>query len=265
MWKVRTRSATVALRVFEGGVWGGPFWSGLGWLFGLRPQDAEEVAARHHFLRAAGGVAVPEVLCSGSAGGLSYLVMEWMQGRRREGFQSLSVTGLAAFGRHLARLHARSFSHAGLLPHPGEVDRDAFSGRLREVMPRLVETFYSDRSDLAGALGEMLVRAESARPELFAPVMIDIDISQYLCGPDGSICALVDTDACVSGPRELDFINLEYLLAPEQARVIAGAYAEILPLPDLAELRPLYRYLCLLLEVQGSPPLAEWMAQPALF
>jgi hypothetical protein len=133
------------------------------------------------------------------------------------------------------------------------------------TMARLVDQYFTDRADLVRALDGMLARAASIRPGAFSPVMIDIDSTQYLCQPSGEMSALVDTDAYVFGPRELDFINLEYLLTAEQARVFAGGYAEVRPLPDLSALRPVYRYLCLLLEVQGSPPLDEWMAQPELF
>ena len=271
VWRVRTRSGTQALRIFRAAqAWGGPFWDGLKWLFGWQMQDPSGVAARHRFLRAASGLAAPEVLGSGRAGELSYLRMQWMPGVPCDSFAELTPAGLREFGRSLARLHARTFDCAGMLPLPREVPREAFPARVQSTLERLVENYHRERADLRGALGEMLERAAGLLPdailrESFAPVMMDIDARQYLRQPGGPICAVVDTDACVAGPRALDFINLEYVLMPAQAIEIAGGYTETLPLPELAELRPLYRYLCLALEVQGDPPLEEWLAQPALF
>jgi hypothetical protein len=94
--------------------------------------------------------------------------------------------------------------------------------------------------------------------------MIDTDPTQYLA--DGQrLTALVDTEAYVVVPREMDFIALEYLLDPPGAAAVARGYNSIQPLPDLSAVRPVYRYLYRLLEAQGGAELEIWMAHPALF
>jgi hypothetical protein len=95
-------------------------------------------------------------------------------------------------------------------------------------------------------------------------VMLDVDATQFL-GDGGHITALVDTDAYVVAPRELDFVGYEYELDAPGAAAFARGYRAILPLPDLTSARPVYRYLFRLLGVQGTVPLEEWLAWPAWF
>jgi hypothetical protein len=81
----------------------------------------------------------------------------------------------------------------------------------------------------------------------------------------GRLSAIVDVEAYVVGPRELDFIGLEYVLNPKAAGSFIRGYTEILDLPDLTRVRAVYRYLYRLLGVQGAVDLDRWLARPPLF
>ena len=91
-----------------------------------------------------------------------------------------------------------------------------------------------------------------------------MDPTQFLYD-GGKVTALVDTEAYGLGPRELDFVALEYCLEESTAQRMAEGYRSVLPLPDLAAVRTPYRFLYLLLAVQGHVGLEEWMARPRLF
>lgn len=94
--------------------------------------------------------------------------------------------------------------------------------------------------------------------------MIDIDPSQFLT--DGSqLTGIVDTEAYVIAPRELDFIGLEYILDEQSAAEFRAGYESLLPIPNLTECRLPYRYFYRLLSVQGSVDIGQWMNAKVLF
>lgn len=67
------------------------------------------------------------------------------------------------------------------------------------------------------------------------------------------------------GPRDLDFIALEYLLGPAELPAFVRGYTAVLELPSLTQSRPIYRYLYRLLGVQGAVDIDQWLERPALF
>jgi aminoglycoside phosphotransferase (APT) family kinase protein len=98
-----------------------------------------------------------------------------------------------------------------------------------------------------------------------ALVLADIFPPQFL-HEDGRIVALIDVDAYVVGPRELDFVCLEYFVDERAAQLIARGYREAGPLPALEPVRPVYRFFFWVLTMN---PLAlgydRWMSWPAAF
>ena len=50
-----------------------------------------------------------------------------------------------------------------------------------------------------------------------------------------------------------------------EARALARGYARVLPVPELARVRPVYLYLYRLIEIQSATPIDEWLAWPAWF
>ncbi|WP_256256482.1 hypothetical protein [Paenibacillus sp. BC26] len=75
----------------------------------------------------------------------------------------------------------------------------------------------------------------------------------------------MDVEAYAVGPRELDFVGLEYVLDERAAIPFLEGYATVLAPPDLTDYRTVYRYFYRLLGVQGSVDLDLWLAQRALF
>ena len=67
--------------------------------------------------------------------------------------------------------------------------------------------------------------AELMPPTEGALVLADIFPPQFL-HEDGRIVAMIDIDAYVVGPRELDFVCLEYFVDERAAQLIAGGYRE---------------------------------------
>lgn len=108
------------------------------------------------------------------------------------------------------------------------------------------------------------VLCDLAPPEYSSFVLVDIDPSQFLA-VNGIITGLVDTEAYVIAPRELDFIALEYVLNRRSAKLISEGYEAILSIPDLKTVRTVYRYLYRLIEIQGDYDIDDWLSRPILF
>ena len=106
--------------------------------------------------------------------------------------------------------------------------------------------------------------SQLSNPTESAFVMIDLDPRQLLV-QDGHFTSIVDTDAYVVGPRELDFVNMEYLLDERSVIPFIRGYSSILPLPDLSKSREPLRYFLRLLEVQGEVNIETWMNKTKLF
>jgi aminoglycoside phosphotransferase (APT) family kinase protein len=205
------------------------------------------------------------VLRKGILDSREWVVVEHMPGWALETFRSQPAAMLEQLGRALAQIHSLRFADYGSPFGHVRYPLDSFFARVVETLRMLAGRFYSGDARIMAAL-EPICRAALALPPpaSAALAMVDLDVGQFLS--DGAhITAIVDTEGYVIGPRELDFIGLEYLLDQAGAVAFAHGYQAPLPLPNLAPVRAVYRYLYLLLEVQGQADLDEWMDWPCLF
>lgn len=266
VWRVQTTREVVVVRSLrETEELAGPFWKGCHSLFGLDPRRLFDLEPINAILAQLSSIPVPQVLRKGLVGGQPYAVVEYMPGSPLNDFSSLSGSALEALGQALARIHTCQFEYYGSLGGQVRSALSTFPARLIETMRMLVHQFYQQNAAIKEALSPTC-EAVSELPSVEAgvPVLIDIDPTQFLT--DGELfTALVDTEAYAIGPRELDFIGLEYILDQRGATALARGYNGVLPLPKLSQVRPVYRYLYRLLEVQGSVELDVWMRHPPLF
>jgi aminoglycoside phosphotransferase (APT) family kinase protein len=263
VWRVRTSTETVIVRSFRGEQPEGPFWHGCRRLFGIDPADLFALEPLNALLGELSPIPVPRVLRTGHIAGRRCLVVEHMQGEPLSDLRSRPRELLFGLGQALARIHARH------VPYYGQP-----SGNVRAPLDSFHRHMVTVMRDLAAATGDAALEAAlepvcSAalalpRPASGSLVMVDLDPTQFLT--DGRrITALVDTEAYVVGPRELDFIALEFVLDPPAAVALAAGYRSVAALPELRIVRPIYRFLYRLFEVQGEVELQAWMAWPVLF
>lgn len=270
VWHVVCRVATaqeevVVRAVRQQGELEGPFWQGCAHLFGLDPRNIFDLEPINALLAHVCPIPIPQVLRKEIVDERPYVIVEYMPGFPLDKFSSLPEAALEELGRALARIHTHRFDYFG--PASGRVCSPlaAFQTRLVETMSMLVERFYRDDAQIRVALPsfcEEVLHLPSV--EDGALIMVDMDPTQFLTDGD-HLTALVDTEAYAIGPCELDFIALEYVLAPREAAALARGYSAILPVPDLSVVRPVYRYLYRLIEIQGRESLETWMNWPTLF
>ncbi|OUM95290.1 MAG: aminoglycoside phosphotransferase [Thermobacillus sp. ZCTH02-B1] len=241
------------------------FWWGLKALFGVDPRNMDHVEAALKLLSGIPDIPVPRVLARERVNGREYLAVERMRGAMLPSFIGQPDELLRSFGAWLARVHRLETDVFG---NPAGTRREAkehFHGRLAEIVRVMVGREHPDdpemREWLDVALDEL---SRLPAPEACCPVLVDLGPGQFLA-EDGRITALVDVEAYVLAPRELDFVNLEYELDARAAEAFLEGYSSVLDVPDLSRCRTAYRLFCRLMGVKGSVDIRKWMAHPWLF
>ena len=157
---------------------------------------------------------------------------------------------------HIAGLHANMSEQWGDLAAP------QYPAALwPETLIKTLERQVAGQGVGEAWLSRAVSQTERITPGLFSPIMLDNRWDQYLFEA-GKIRALVDIDAFVAGPRELELVLLEYQLDNAQAKLFADAYQKILPMPDLSQVRLSYRLLLFLMNALGEVDLDKWMQSP---
>ncbi|WP_165990025.1 phosphotransferase [Streptomyces sp. YIM 98790] len=268
VFRVRTAREHVIARTFRLPEATGPFWGTLRTLFGTNPLDVSEVVAAHRLLGPVSPIPVPGVLRVRTAGSRGWVVVELMPGSRLRTFAELSDGGLAEFGRSLAGIHARASGSLGTPSGSVRFAPGAFPGRLAAVLRGAAGKRAGGTGPGSGGdSGWEAVAAAAAAlppPEAGVPVMPDISPGQFL-RRRGRITAMVDVDAYVLGPRELDLVFLEFFVDDRAAALIARGYRDVLPFPRLARVRAVYRRLGRLLRIREDLGPGEWPAWPEFF
>lgn len=269
VWRVCTATEDVVVRVPRAArEWdhaASAFWSGCRQLFGLDPTRPERQAPVNALLARFCPLPVPRFLRAGVVDGRRCIVVERLPGERLLDLRALPPAALRELGAAVARIHRARFAWYGA---PAADVRRPFAGfheHVATTMRALARSLAADDAAVAAPLEHWCaVALRLPAPTSAVPVMIDVDATQFLT--DGArVTALIDTDAYAIAPRELDFIGYEYELDAPGAAAFAAGYRMVAPLPELARVRPVYRYLYRLLGTQGAVPLDEWMDWPAWF
>ncbi len=265
VFRVRTAHEHVVARSFRADDLGGAFWGTLHTLFGIDPLDPTEAASVYALLSEVSPIAVPRVHRSGVIGGRAWLVVELMDGKPLADFDELSDEGLRAFGRALATIHSRRFATLGTPSGSQRYEPDEFPDRVTRAVRHAVAV-HPEAAMPAAMLDDMgATLAGLAPPDGGSLVLADMFAPQFLA-QDGRIVALVDVDAYVVGPRELDLVGLEYFLDARCASLVAGGYREVAELPLLRDVRRAYRYLLWALTMNPRAlDVQRWMAWPPAF
>lgn len=165
------------------------------------------------------------------------------------------VTNLA---KHISQLHQNQQTTWGQLT-AGNLTATDWSQRLQNTLSLLAKK----QTIPAKLLDEALTQAATIKAEKFVPSMLDLRWDQFLQHNDN--LALVDLDAFVFAPKELELVLLEYLLDQQQAALFIQHYQQTHTMPDLTEVRTAYRLLLFLMNVLGEQDIDVWMQVPARF
>jgi aminoglycoside phosphotransferase (APT) family kinase protein len=168
-------------------------------------------------------------------------------------------------GEHLGRVHAANFRFWGSYPPPPEFALHDWPPRLASSLEKLAPRAFSDQPAVIEALPGFVAQARRLSPPSSASLILpDLRPNQFLVR-DGHLFALVDIESHVLGPRELDFVALEYSLSQDDLEAFTDGYTHHLALPDLGAVRQLYRYFYWVIKAIGSDNYKQWMEHLTLF
>ncbi|WP_019585736.1 hypothetical protein [Deinococcus apachensis] len=237
-----------------------PFMLGLVRLFGVDPRDLGATARAYRFWRELGVWAVPDVLGLMEFRGSPALGVEFVKG---EPARDLREADTGELGRQVAAVHAHASDTYGPVTGETGFPLSDFYPRALKVVRELAEHFGPDaRTDDWPQIESAFASVPS--PTRAVPMLLDWNGTQFVWR-GGQPHALVDVESCALAPPELDLCLWELLLTPEGARDFRAAYTRHLPFPDLDPQRAACRLILRAWEVEGDPPLSDWLALPPLF
>ncbi len=262
LWRCDTTGGAMMLKVCQQSMFEtSGCWQVIDNLFGLYlPRHLANINHIQDTLEQQGLIPLPELISwSGESETFpAYILTRFVDGVMLER-SHLNDNTIARFAAHIASLHQVEYPMWGDLCQP-EREAKTWSEAVRQTLLSQADFNSISSSWLNLALSEL----EQIEQSTFAPIMLDNRWDQYLF-EENRIKALVDIDAFVAGPRELELVLLEYQLDSRQAALFAEVYSESLPMPDLSEVRLSYRLLLFLMNALGESDLEKWMLAPERF
>ncbi len=234
-----------------------PFWQIMQSLFDFDlPQQIGNFAQLYRFIDAATPLQIPTIVTAVSAQQKdnssyhnAYIVSSLVTGEAVDKPNLIMVEQLA---EHIAGLHQHTFTSWGCFY--GSPNNKQWP----ETLVHILQDFSAQQTIPTEYLAEAIDACQHIETAEFVPIMPDLRWDQFL-QEDGELTALVDLDAFVSAPRELDFVLLEYLLSAEHYAHFCQCYSTVLTIPDISEVRPAYRLLLFLMQVLGETDIDTWM------
>ncbi|MDB2705808.1 aminoglycoside phosphotransferase family protein [Pseudomonadota bacterium] len=231
------------------------FWQGMNSLFAADfPASLAHSDKIYRYVGEQGLLTIPEYIAAESS---SFVLASYLDG---DDVCSANVSGamVDTLAEHIAQLHQQrnvtwgAFHHAKFPP-------EEWSKSLQATLLSLANSHSAPIPD--AVLKQALEQAEKLKNTLFSPIMMDLRWDQML-HQQGRLSAVVDMDAFVMGPRELELVLLEYQLNAEQAERFKLRYQKFCKLPDLNEQRFCYRLLLFLMNSLGESDIEKWMNMP---
>ncbi|MEF2277648.1 hypothetical protein V3W47_05000 [Deinococcus sp. YIM 134068] len=236
------------------------FMLGLNRLFGTDPRDLGMTSAAYTRWREVGAWVVPETLGLTEFRGNPALAVEFVDG---EPSRDLHDADAAELGRRVAQVHSHTSDMFGdVMGRARRPVADFYPSALHVI--REVTAHFEPEACTSHWPEVEAAFASAPSPTRAIPMLLDWHGSQFVWR-DGQPFALVDVESSALAPPELDLCLWELLLTLEGAQSFRAGYAERLPFPDLGPHRAACRLILRALEVEGSPPLRDWLALPPLF
>jgi hypothetical protein len=235
-------------------------------LFGIELSNTFDIEYINKLLnRIIRNITTPNVINKGFIDGRQVVVVEKINGINLN-FLDKPNQMMEDFGKSIAEIHSHKFYECGAPNGDMRYSLETFPQKLINAIRDLSSRYYQSDTDIINKVDYYCKLALKIPIPLYATlIMLDMDSRQFLS--DGKrVHALIDTEAYVLGPREMDLIALECCLDESGALSFEKGYSSVLSFPDLSYVRDVYRFLFCLLEIKGpSYDYRIWTAMPHLF
>ncbi|AZN39826.1 phosphotransferase [Paenibacillus albus] len=266
VWLVKTENEEVVVRttrMIERP--NNDFWYGCNKLFGVDPRNVYEMEHINNSLSKYSLIPVPKVIRKGSKDDRQFVVVEKLEGVVCRSFIDQPKSLIDSLGEGIASIHKYKSDYMGTISGSSKILAENFHNELIDTMSELVGKYYKDDFQAQKLLPLMIAMLRNApTPTHSSFILVDMDPSQFITNSE-VVTGLVDTEVYVLGPREFDFIGLEYVMNKDSADIFKKAYQKHLSLPHLELYRIPYRFFYRLLRVQGSVAWDDWLNYPHLF
>jgi aminoglycoside phosphotransferase (APT) family kinase protein len=253
LWHCHTEDGDMVLKVCNKEVMTkSAFWLGMNALFAADfPSSLGEMDKTYTFLTAHSPLLIPRFVASSKN---SFVLTAFLTGVDMSA-DSVSEQQVIKLALHLAQLHQQTYSTWGHLHRPN-FERAKWSNRLVSTLTMLAEQ--------QGLINHIQVKqaieqAKEITPSYCVPIMPDLRWDQFRVDNQGRL-ALMDLDAFVIGPRELELVLLEYILEEPHYSVFKKTYQTVLDYPDLTMVRLSYQVLLFAMNVLGETDLEKWLS-----
>lgn len=256
LWRCDTTDGEMVLKLcHRQNIEQSAIWQIMQQLFAVSlPDDLSRFAEIQASLESQSVLPVPElVACHGENGDSPAFILSRVVDGEALQQKQLTDDMLCQFAKQVASFHLQQQATWGKITQADQAAKDWPAILLKTLLR------HSSKLRIGEPwLYKVMTQIEHVNPRYFAPIMLDNRWDQYLV-KDGRISALVDLDAFVIGPPELELILLEYQLNAKQAAVFANEYQTLLPMPELSQQRQTYRLLLFLMNALGETNLDRWM------
>ena len=254
LWRCDTADGEMMLKVCNAdNVQASSFWQGMALLFDVDlPAQLGEFKTVYDKLSKLSPLIIPDYIASDSAFILTRLVSGAMLDTG-----NINNEMVVKLAQHISALHQCQQASWGSLTNTNLL-AEHWSTRLVNTVSQLAKNQSIPEQLLAKAIEQ----SSNITVENFVPIMPDLRWDQFL-QDDGKLSALVDLDAFVFAPRELELVLLEYLLDQQQADLFISHYQQMHTMPDLSKVRTAYRLLLFMMNVLGEQDIDVWMQAPA--
>jgi len=234
-------------------------------LFGKELSETFDMELINQYLSGlTSSIAIPSVFGKAVIDGRQVIAVEKMNGTNVS-FLDKPPMMMEDLGRSIAEIHSHKVDEWGALNGSLRHELGDFPVKLAHAMRVLAGRYYMKNTIINEHLDHYCTLAANMPVPAYAScIMLDMDPRQFLSSGD-RVSAIVDTEAYVLGPREMDLIAIECSIDEAGAQAFRKGYAEVLPFPDLSEVRELYRFFFCLIEIKGpSFDYDKWMSMPAV-
>ena len=239
-----------------------PFWRIQNDLFGLDlPKEIGRFSQLYDSIHKLSSLKIPKLLKSESfLEDRAYILSSALDGSVVEA-ADVTVKMIQQLALHLASLHQHQSDEGGNYTSPS-IKPQEWPNRLKGTLLRFAKSSTLLIPD--SILEQALESCKNIDEKSFVSMMPDLRWDQFH-QHQGDLYALVDLDAFVLAPRELEFVLLEYILTAEQIPDFIHTYSSYHGIPDISQVRPAYRLLLFLMEVLGEEDIQSWMNKEHLF
>jgi phosphotransferase family enzyme len=263
LWQCDTSQGQLILKICSSNqVDKSTFWQGMANLFdvdlarqlGKFDQVYKDLTTLSH-------LAIPEYISSGSN---SQQTQAFILATKLSGTMVTNVEVdddmVINLANHIGNLHQHGQLRWGRF-FQADFGAELWPTRLQITLKSLAEKQKIVTTEM---LDEAVEFAANCTVDRFVPIMPDLRWDQFL-QQNGNLSALVDLDAFVYGPRELELVLLEYLLDEQQANIFSEHYQKSHFIPDLTQVRKPYRLLLFMMNVLGEKDVDAWMEASTRF